>query len=195
MKNIFLYTTIFMIALNMFLLLTSRKQRADFEATTHKLSRSLPSENIAWKFVDNAIQFNDFELFKPEIKQSLDLKKDITPLLVINGKQCQPCIDELLKNLLILEDSLEIIPEIRIVFIIDSAENSNNVNFLGKYLQKTYTINEELLTAEVERQQIPGVFLMMADYQGRIRSFCEFDVNYSKFFVNNLIKINEKYYK
>lgn len=125
-----------MIALNMFLLLNYRKQRADFEAITSKLSRSLPSENIAWEFVENAIQFNDSELFNPEIKQFLDIKKDITPLLIINGKQCQPCIDLLMKNFLTFEDSLEIIPEIRFVFITDSTENSNNVNFLGKYLQK-----------------------------------------------------------
>lgn len=184
-----------MIALNMFLLLNWRNQRANFEASTNILSESLASEKIAWKFVDNAIQFNDFKLFNPEIKQFLDLKRDITPLLVINGKQCQPCIDVLIKNLLILEDSLEIIPEIRFVFILDSAENSSNVNFLGNYLQKTYIINEELLTTELERQQIPGVFLIMADYKGSIRNFCEFDVNYSKFFFNNLIKINEKYYK
>ncbi|MFW5701018.1 MAG: hypothetical protein ACOCWM_04950 [Cyclobacteriaceae bacterium] len=136
MKNLFLCTTIFMIALNMFLLLNYRKQRADFEAITSKLSRSLPSENIAWEFVENAIQFNDSELFNPEIKQFLDIKKDITPLLIINGKQCQPCIDLLMKNFLTFEDSLEIIPEIRFVFITDSTENSNNVNFLGKYLQK-----------------------------------------------------------
>lgn len=184
-----------MIAFNIFLLKTSVKQRAELVAETNKLSTSMASESIAWNFVDNAVQYNDFELFNPENKQFLDLERNITPLIVINGKQCQPCIDILLKNLLFLEDSLEIISEIRFVFILDSAENSNNVNFFGDYLQKTYFIDEKQLATEIERSQMPGVFLIMADYLGSIRTFCEYDVNFSNKFVKNLIKLNEKYYK
>ncbi|MEX2409920.1 MAG: hypothetical protein WD607_00880 [Candidatus Paceibacterota bacterium] len=195
MKNIFLFSTIIMIAFNIFLLKTSVKQRAELVAETNKLSTSMASESIAWNFVDNAVQYNDFELFNPENKQFLDLERNITPLIVINGKQCQPCIDILLKNLLFLEDSLEIISEIRFVFILDSAENSNNVNFFGDYLQKTYFIDEKQLATEIERSQMPGVFLIMADYLGSIRTFCEYDVNFSNKFVKNLIKLNEKYYK
>lgn len=100
MKNLFFYTTIFMIALNIILFMVSRNQRAGFETSTYNLSESLVSEGVAWEFVDNVIQFNDSELFNPEIKYLLNIESDNTPLLVINGNQCQTCIDVLLNNLL-----------------------------------------------------------------------------------------------
>lgn len=184
-----------MISLNIFLFMVSRNQGAGFETSTNNLSVSLASERVAWEFVDNVIQFNDSELFNPEIKYLLDLESNNTPLLAINGKQCQTCIDVLLNNLLNLEDSLELVSEIKFVFITASAEESNNVNYLGKYFQKAYFIDEEQLTSGIEMNDIPGVFLVMADYNGRIKSFCEFDVNYSDKFVNYLFMFNEKYYK
>lgn len=179
--------------LNIFLFKTLMNQKVFSEKINKELSNTRASERFAWKSVNNVIEYNDFELFKQETTALLNLKGKNNPIIIINRKQCQACIDELMKNIILLEDTIKFISEIKYVIIIDPDENQYNTNFLATNVQETFIIKRDQLAAKLKVSQLPGVFFILTDKLGRIKIFIEYDVNYSNCFMDKLITINENY--
>ena len=132
--------------------------------------------------------------FKEEVNDQLNLQGNINPILVIKGKQCQTCIDELLRRVILKKDSIDILSDMKFVFVQETLEeHENNINFVGSDNPQTYIVSMNHISIELKEYQVPSVFLILTDNVGRIKYFLEYDVNYINVFIEKLTLLSGKY--